>query len=115
MRLEWHEFSVSIPAVDKWLKDNVEGYTGNMAYPDALILGLDGSVTQEQKDSIQAYWDGLTEESDEAVNYMDSQEVAEKRQSLKLAAVSLPWDQMSGIQRKLIANVEVSDKEIIEA
>jgi hypothetical protein len=70
IRLDWKEFNLDMNTVEAWFRANAgEHYLGNGAY-SCLELYFSEEPSQEIKDAIAAYWDGLDEESEEATAYV---------------------------------------------
>lgn len=114
MRLNWHDHKVSIPMVEKWLKDTLGSeYQGNMALNDGFKIALDYSVDQSQRDEIQAYWDSLDSESDEAQNYRSAEWFETKKKQIEDEALVKPMDTWSILERKVMLKLGVSPLELL--
>lgn len=100
MRLDWKEFNLDLNAVEAWMRANAgEQYCGNQAH-SCLELWFLEEPSQESKDAIEAYWDALTEESEEATAYESNEERQEAIAALKASA-----------KAKLIAGTPLSEAE----
>ena len=89
--LQWKEFNVSLEAVKTWLDANVEIPSVGTSANSVFQIHFESEPSQSDKDAIQAYWDGLTEESDEAVNYQTKEQIkasADADRAAKLATAS---------------------------
>ena len=106
MRLEWHSHMVSLPMVEKWLKDTFAGqYKGMLSVKDGFKVVLDHSVSQAQRDSVKTYWDSLDSESAEAGNYRGKAWFDAERSRIEAEAVATSWDDM--------LKLEVTDYELL--
>lgn len=85
MKLDWKEYSIDLRAVEVWMKANTTGYLGNSA-DVCLHLWFEEEPSQEDKDTIQAYWDGLDENSDEAQSYESAADLEVARLVKKASA-----------------------------
>ena len=89
--LKWKEHSVNLNKVDQELKSMIGAdYFGTSAVgPDSLTheeglhVHLADSVSEEQKEEIQTYWDAIDEESQEAVSYKSKDDIAAEKAALK--------------------------------
>lgn len=87
IKLEWKEFNLNLAAVETWLRANAgEHYTGNQA-SSGLELIFTEEPSQEVLDDIGAYWELLTEESDEATSYLSRDDVAAARAAKKASGL----------------------------
>lgn len=103
LELDWKSFNLNLASVETWLRSNAgDQYTGNSA--DAkLNLWFQEEPSQEIKDAIQAYWDGLEEDSAEASDYKSQEQVkadVEAKKSsakAKLLALGLTEDEVNAL------------------
>lgn len=102
IELQWKEFNIDLRALDAKMRLDYASYTGNQAY-SILELWFSEELSQEDKDAIVAYWDGLTEESDEASSYesaadLEADRIAKKASAkAKLEALGLTEDELKAI------------------
>lgn len=83
IELDWKEFNVDLESVEVWMKANAgSDYCGNQAHARLELWFLE-EPSQEVKDAIAAYWDGISEESDEAEGYVSAEDRAEDREAKK--------------------------------
>jgi hypothetical protein len=86
INFQWKEFNINLEAVEAWMKEYVgDSYCGNSA-DSKLTLWFHEVPSQELMDDIQAYWNGLTEESTEATSYKTATELANEVAAAKTAA-----------------------------
>ena len=103
LKLNWKEFSVSLPDVDTWAKAQTwaSSYKG-MSGDYTLTLWLDAEPSQADKDAIQTYWDGLTAQSTEATSYVSAEAIKTAYDTLKAGIAVKTWDAMSTAERKIV-------------
>lgn len=87
MRLNWKEFNVDLKAMETWFKAQSEDYKGNSA-DSALTLWFENEPSDEIKEAIQEKWDGLSEESEEAVSYKSRDAERAEDDAAKAAALA---------------------------
>lgn len=90
--LEWKEFSVDLRAIETWLRAESDLYSGSVA-ADKFTLYFSDEPSEEIKEAIQAKWDELEEDSDEAVSYQSQAairaDVEAKKASAKAKLIAL--------------------------
>jgi len=114
LELQWKEYNVDVDSVDAKMRQDYPDFTGSQS---ALCLELwfSQEPSQEDKDAIVAYWEGISDSSPEAENYRGRDSIAAAKKAAKEAAVLKMWNDMSMIERKLVSGLEVSKAELIEA
>ncbi len=114
-QLQWKEFSVDLEAVDAKFKADYPGnYVGNQAHA-VIELYFSGELTVEMEEDIDAYWDGLTIASADAVSYRSQADIKEALDTVKAGLVAKTWDAMSVLERKMVTNQNVTKAELIAA
>jgi len=92
MRLQWKEFNVDLRAIDIALRDLYPEYVGNQAN-SILELYFTEEPSDDDKDAIQAYWDGIESDSSEATSYKSMEQIEAdleaKRASGKVKLIAL--------------------------
>ncbi len=102
MHLAWKGFSLDLPSIELWLRANAgEFYVGNSA-DEGLTLWFSEQPDQADLDAVQAYWDALDEESDEASNYVSKEDIVAAISTLKAGIPAKAWDDMSVAERKIV-------------
>lgn len=114
LELQWKEFNLDLEAIDAKLRLDYPNYTGNQAH-SCLELWFSEEPSQEDKDAVMAYWDGLSSESDEATSYRSRQQIKDAKEALKEGLLSKEWSAMSQPERKLVLGMDVSKAELISA
>lgn len=66
-------------------------------------------------EQVQAMWDAITAESEEATSYRSQQQIQSTIQALKEGIPAKTWNTMNGIERKLVMGLNVSKAELIAA
>jgi hypothetical protein len=109
----WKNFNLNLNKITEELKEL-----------DANCLGIQGcsvmevyfseEPSEQTKTAIQAYWDGLTDQSVEATSYKSSEDIADQVTALKADAVTKSYDQLSTIQKKLLLNISFEINELFE-
>lgn len=92
--LSWKEFNLDLNAVETWLRANAgEAYTGSSGvgegsttHAPGLHLNFSEDPSQEVKDAINAYWDSLEADSDEAAAYKSQEDRSADEAVVKAAA-----------------------------
>lgn len=106
----WKEFNLDLEAVKIYFSQCSEfcGISANSqiefhftSIPSAAYLA-----------AFEAYYEGLTAESPEALSYKSQAEIATKVQELKLDAAAKSWDSLNIAQRKLILGAMPSKDEL---
>lgn len=114
MDMQWKEFNVDLEAVNTTLKGLYPHFAGPQGH-SILEFWFNEEPSQEDKDAIQAYWDGLASDSAEALSYRSKDAVKAAIQSLREGIVSKEWAAMSAVERKMFMNLDVSKAELIAA
>lgn len=117
LELEWKDFNVSLDEMEKWCRDNCPSYLGNSADSKLkLHFSKDESEAAEEIAAAQEKWDEIEDEDHPfAKAYLSSSDREEMLQELKADAASKTWNQLNGVQRKLVMNVSVSLADIKSA
>lgn len=87
VKLEWKEHKVSLPMVDAAIKALSPEYCGNQAH-SCLELWFTAVPEQSVLDQIQAYWDGIDEQSQEAAQYKGMEAIKQEESLVKASALS---------------------------
>lgn len=114
MEMEWKEFNIDLEAIDAKLRQDEPLYVGNQA-SNKLELFFSEEPSQESKDAIQAFVDGLDAQSPEAISYRSQQDIQQAIQALKQGIPAKSWNDMSAIERKIVMGVDVTKAELIAA
>lgn len=103
LKLDWKEFSINMNAAEAWLRANAgDQYRGNSA-DSCLHVWFETEPSQDIKDAVSAYWDGLHDASDEATSYKSQEDMAADRATkkssgkAKLLALGLSEDEVSAL------------------
>lgn len=103
LELQWKEFNIDLPALDSQLRASYPSYVGNQAY-SVLELWFNEEPSQEDKDAIQALWDGIEDDQHALAQSYTSQadieaEIEVKKQSAKtkLLALGLTEDEVKAL------------------
>jgi hypothetical protein len=105
--LAWKEFNVCLNMVQTWMVANAgPTFSATQAY-SILELWFTEEPTQEVKDAITAYWDGLTAESNECTMYISQEDraiadaaakaAAKASATAKLLALGLTTDEINAL------------------
>ena len=88
MDLAWKEFNVNLADCEVQFKAlGGAQYCGNQAH-SVLELWFLEEQSQEEKDALTGYWDNLTDESDEAVNYQTGEQIKAAQEADKAAKLA---------------------------
>ena len=103
LTLAWKDFPVDLNLVQTWMKlhggDNCCGVSAGQH----IVVHFIEEPTQDVKDAIQGYWEGITAESEEAISYVSAkareQAVQDKKLSgkQKLKALGLTDDEVNAL------------------
>ncbi len=111
-KLTWKEYNLDLPAVNAWMQSNAgEFYTG-MSADYTLNLWFSEEPAAEMLITLQTYWDELTSESTEAVNYLPYETLVAAREALREGLAAKTWDEMSVAERKLVLGQAVTREEL---
>lgn len=78
LTLQWKEFNVDLRALDAQLRQDYASYVGNQAH-NVLELWFSEEPSEQEKADIQAYWDGLVDQSAEAQSYQSAADIEADR------------------------------------
>lgn len=105
--LTWKNFNLSLPAVEAWMRSNAgELYCGNSAHTVLQLWFLE-EPSEEIKAAIVAYWDALTDQSEEATSYFSQAQARDAELAAREDAVTKSFDQLSTQQKKLLMGVSL--------
>lgn len=110
MVLSWKSFNVYLPDFKAWLDANLPKADGLVCTSSSCIIVETSSLTPSEIAAVQAYFDSLTEEG-EAAKFNRPAILQAKYSAMKEACISKSWDEMTTLERKIIARVELSDAE----
>lgn len=110
-RLEWKEHNLNLEMVDEWCRANLTGYTGNSA-DDALTLWFEEEPSEQELLDVDAYWDSLNAESEEAVTYVSLQAIRDRIGELKTGIPSKTWNLLNTAERKLVLGLSPTRAEL---
>lgn len=100
MQLNWKEFNLNLGQINSKIKELAgDIYCGSSANSKLELHFLE-EPSQSIKDSINAYWDGISSSSDEAISYKSKAVVIiENKQSgrTKLKALGLSDDEIDAL------------------
>ena len=111
MDFTWKTFSVNLSKVlteVKALDANCCGLSGNSKMQAHFTV----EPTEEVKIAIQAYWDGLTDQSVEATSYKSAEDIQSQMTSLKEDAATKEYNALSAVQKKLLLSLPVATEEL---
>lgn len=108
--LQWKEFNVDLQTVMQEIKAVAPSAIG-LSTP-MNVLRVDGNLTQEDMESIQEYWNGLTNQSEAAVRYLSQVDFSAAIEASKLDAVTKTYDQLSVAQKKLMMGLTPTREEL---
>jgi hypothetical protein len=115
LNLNWKEFNIDCEAVMSQLKSLYADLIDSSSCDYFLVVRFLREATEQEVIDIQAYWDGLTEQSAEALSYRSREQIQAAQQALKASLVAKEWAQMSAAERKAMLGLEVSKQELIAA
>lgn len=101
MKFDWKSHPINLSAVDQLLRSIYPAYVGDSA-DSALTLWFSEEPSEEDKVAIIAYWEGISEASNEAISYRSQSNIQAQIDLLKAGLVNKTWDAMSPIERKLV-------------
>lgn len=84
--LPWKEFNVALEKVGAWLDANIETECVGLSANYSLQIHFQAEPSQEEKEAILEYWEGIDEESDEAVEYRSKEQLAADKASKRASA-----------------------------
>jgi hypothetical protein len=101
--LQWKEFNINCGDIEAWLRSNIATPFYGMSANSKLEIHFESEPSEQEKADIQAYWDGLTDQSAEAQSYESREDIeaatlAKKVSAkAKLAALGLTEDELKAI------------------
>ena len=108
MELSWKEFSLNLADCEVQFKAlGGEHYCGNQAH-GVLELWFLEEPSQEVKDALSAYWDGLEASDSEATSYYPAADLQTAIQLAKEDAATKGWDALSTQQKKMISGAALT-------
>lgn len=113
IELPWKSFNVNLQWVESYVNSLTAGphYAGCSA-DTKLTLWFRESLSAEDAQEVTDYWESLTEESAEAMNYVSQDQITARIEELKADMLSKSWDEMSLAQRKILMNQSLSNTEL---
>lgn len=105
---EWKEFRVFLPDLVDWLRDNVGQIFSGLTADYVLNIWFTDQPGYEVEGAIEAYWDDLTEEGEDAkwaVFSAQNAAVEAARQGLLTAS----FDDLIPAERKMLLNMLLND------
>jgi hypothetical protein len=111
------DYSVSMEDVEAWMKANVGTYYVGNQSASKLELWFSQEPDQADKDAIQAYWDGITEVSSEATNYVAQSAIDSAIDSAKASLQTKienadSYDTFTAAEKKLAAGLTPTKAEL---
>jgi hypothetical protein len=110
---EWKEFNISIPNLQTELKANYPQYVGCSAN-SKLELHFSSEPSQEEKDTIDAYYESL-----DGSDYVSAEDLKAQEDELeaailvmKQAVISKTWANMSAVERKIVVGLKPTREEM---
>lgn len=103
LNLQWKEFNVNVDAVKSWISENLSAEISGVSANNTLQVHFIETPNEEDQTALNAYWDGLTEESSEATSYqsmadLEADRMAKKASAkAKLEALGLTEDELKAI------------------
>ena len=73
IQLHWKEFDINLQELDSQLRASYPSYVGNQAY-SVLELYFSEEPTEQEKEDIQALWDGIEDDQHQLAQSYTSQE-----------------------------------------
>lgn len=115
IEIHWKSFNIDLAMIrlecDVLAPNMIFGISGG----SAMTIHCSDETSQEQIDAITEYIDGLTEESDECIQYRSQQQVEDCVNTLKEGIPSKTWNQLTGPERKLILGQVPTKAELMAA
>lgn len=111
MQLFWKQFNVHLRYLNNWIKNNYPNKT------DGIIAGENyfeivelQSLTQQEKDEIQSYYDNLTE-SDEQDKFNFEKNIKSAITQYKDDAINNHLNNLDDLQKKVIYGATINETE----
>jgi len=104
LELQWREFNVSLPSLMIWIGANITStQCVGLSANSSLQIHMEFEPNEQEKLGLQSYWDGLTDQSQEAQDYVPSVDLEAAKQikkasaEAKLIALGLTQDEVNAI------------------
>ncbi len=107
---EWKAFRVFLPDLHTWLADLLPGSFAGLSADSVLTLWFEEQPGYEGEGAIDAYWEDLTEEGEDAkwvVYNAKNAAVAEAR----TAILTADFDDLIPAERKLFMNMTLTEED----
>jgi hypothetical protein len=89
INLDWKDFNVNLSIVSEFAKILDESCCGISANSCLQVHFLDDTLSNEKVEELKAYWDSITEDSEEAQTYKSQEQLkAEAEEAMALAKAS---------------------------
>lgn len=113
VRLEWKPFNINIGHIEEQVRSLCKNgeFVGSSA-DSALTLWFNCELAPEDVAALQAGWDALDENSEEALSYVSAADLMKRMEEMKEAMIEKSWDEMSLVERKLMLGRAVTRNEL---
>lgn len=113
MICNWKSFQIDLPSFLRWLNQNIPSADGICAESSNFNIIETTPFTSEEIDMINNYINLLTEEGEDIKRARPSI-LQTKFEAIRTAAIPKRWVDMSILERKIIAQVPLSESEMEE-
>ena len=89
LSLQWKEFNLNLQSVKEWIDANLDAECVGLSAHSKLEAHFTDEPSEQDKSDLQAYWNGLTDQSDEATSYQTAEQIkaaADADRAAKLAS-----------------------------
>ena len=97
IELLWKQFNVNLEEAQEAIQNLANGKCIGVSANSKLEIHLQDDVTETELESIQAYWDALVEESEEAVSYQSREQIQTAAAEAKAAALASATSKLAAL------------------
>lgn len=113
MILTWKSFQVHLPTFKAWLDENYPKTDGLVCTETECHIIESSTLTPTEISEITTYFNSLTE-SEEDEKHAKPIVLQANFEAIREAAIPKKWDDMTTLERKIIAQAPLTDLEIEE-
>jgi len=102
IEMAWKEFNINIDAILVEAKALAPNKILGISADTNMRLHCEDSITEAEVAAIEAYLNGIDDESDEATKYRSQEQVKAAIETLKAGIPSKTWTQLTALERRII-------------
>ena len=115
IEIQFKEFNLNLEKVLEQAKVLAPDLISGLSADVNIRIHCADEISEEQIAAIQAYVDGLNEESEEAASYRSAEQIEAAKKAIKEAILAKDWNSMSALERGMVIGKEPTAAELIAA